>query len=683
MKSRWDPGIGVRLRQGVSDEERNPRWDYGGSIKSCNGIVENRGKEISGNLADRFLSLIIFMRRSMRYQGNNDVISYYTEIGIFQIWKIWDDCVDSVRGYGDLWQRKEEGYWFLYKGATQIVFFFIGLDFLFFTIQYSKGLIVIWFSMAQGQLVGSMGETRNGEGTRKRLKITVAHFDNSDLIKSCAKILVGRCMNPPAQEMKALLTNLLKIWKLEDRVIGKDLGLGKFQFEFEKEEDIEGVLQLQPYHFDFWMVAVAKWQPKRSPQFPSEIPFWVRVLGVSKEFRTVQAFESIGDAIGRVIEVDLDHMRVLVVVDAFKELCFETSVDFKGGEFYDGEEVPILLRYEKLIGYCEECGSLCHHEAKCPTMKGFKQNNERKMVAGEGNGGWHEGNKYDDRARSYKGVVLHGNGPQQSRERETREYYGKGKGKMVEDNSKWVKMGDRSNRRPSGNKGSNRGDAEASKQQPLRQGETRTSEQVAKKNGDPGRSTPQQTQFWSQEEAQEEGEIEEERTGNLLLPSQEFQAQLAKTQAVGNEVVSDPIEMESGLKQLQGLVEGNLKRGEDEIMEWEDLEVVGDLPEPTEEELAALNLEMEEYAAQDDTEIPPVKDKEEEQQVGDEALKQSTKKRLFKSTSSTVASSKMRSAKALASPRKRAPARTGTRMGETRGQQESKAANLLAVHQKP
>lgn len=145
----------------------------------------------------------------------------------------------------------------------------------------------------KGQLVGSMGELRNGEGTRKRLKITVAHFDNSDLIKSFSRILVGRCMNPPAQEMKALLSNLPKIWKLEDRVIGKDLGLGKFQFEFEKEEDMEGVLKLQPYHFDYWMIAVAKWQPKRSINYPSEIPFWVRVLGVSKEFRTVPTFESI------------------------------------------------------------------------------------------------------------------------------------------------------------------------------------------------------------------------------------------------------------------------------------------------------------------------------------------------------------------------------------------------------
>ncbi|KAJ4889263.1 Uncharacterized protein Rs2_29011 [Raphanus sativus] len=538
--------------------------------------------------------------------------------------------------------------------------------------------------MAQGQLLGSLGETRNGEGTRKRLKITVAHFDNSDLIKSCSKLLMGRCMNPQAQEMKALLSKLPMIWKLEDRVVGKDLGHGKFQFEFEKEEDIEGVLKLQPYHFDYWMIAVAKWQPKRSLNFPFEIPFWVRVLGVSKEFRTVEAFESIGDAIGRVIEVDLELMRVLVVVDAFKELCFETSVDFKGGEFYDGEEVPILLRYEKLFGYCELCGSLCHQEGICPTMKGFKHHNERKMEAGVGNGGWHEGHKYDDRARSFKGVVLNGPGAQQNRERDTRDYYSKGKGKMTEDNSKWVQKNEKGNRRTSAAKGNNRGEGEESKQRSVRREDMRSTDQEGRTSGNSGHITPQQTQVWSQEEAQEEGEIRNEGPGVQLPPSQGFQEQLAKTQAVGTEVVSDPVDTEYGLKQLQGLVEGHLKIGDDEVMDWDDLEGVDDLPDPTAEELAALNSAIEEHEALGDTEAPPVKGDEKGQQVGDEEMKHLTKKRLFKATLTTAASSKMRSAKALASPRKRAPVRTGTKAGDERYQQEIKvASNLIAVHKKP
>lgn len=217
--------------------------------------------------------------------------------------------------------------------------------------------------------------------------------------------------------------------------------------------------------------------------------------------------------------MDLELMRVLVVVDAFKELCFETSVDFTGGEFYDGEEVHILLRYEKLFGYCEECGSLCHHESKCPLTKGFKQNSERKTEVRQGSGSWNEGHKHDDRARSYKGVAIHENGAQQNRERDSREYHGKGKGKMGEEtDAKWVRKGDRSNRKPYGPNGNNRGDGEGSRSKSQMREESRPSDQEGNKPGVTEQKGDQQRQLWSHEDVEEEGEIRHEGRGHMMLP---------------------------------------------------------------------------------------------------------------------------------------------------------------------
>ncbi|XP_013605990.1 PREDICTED: uncharacterized protein LOC106312858 isoform X2 [Brassica oleracea var. oleracea] len=101
------------------------------------------------------------------------------------------------------------------------------------------------------QLIGMAGDGKNGEGNRKRLKVYVPHFDNSEIIKNYSKPLVGTGMNPVKQDIKALIVMLPKIWKIEDRVAGVDLGHGKFQFDFEMEEDIEVVLRMQPYHFDY------------------------------------------------------------------------------------------------------------------------------------------------------------------------------------------------------------------------------------------------------------------------------------------------------------------------------------------------------------------------------------------------------------------------------------------------
>ena len=109
--------------------------------------------------------------------------------------------------------------------------------------------------------------------------------------------------------MKALFTNLPNIWKLEDMVTGSDLGFGKFRFDFKMEEKLEEVLKQQPFHFDYWMLSQARWQPKQSRSFPSEIMFF----GIPLEFRTVPTFESIGGALGRVVAVDVTLNRVQVV----------------------------------------------------------------------------------------------------------------------------------------------------------------------------------------------------------------------------------------------------------------------------------------------------------------------------------------------------------------------------------
>lgn len=315
---------------------------------------------------------------------------------------------------------------------------------------------------------------RNGESMRKRLKISVPHFDNSELLKTYAKTLIGRCMNPPEQDMKALLQNLPKIWKMEDRVVGTDLGFGKFQFDFQSEEDIQTVLMLQPFHFDYWMLALAKWHPGNSQAFPSEIPFWVRVVGIPMAFRTVDTMQSIGDAIGRTVALDVKHCRVQVVVDGFSTLCFETTIDFKGGVFYAGEEASIALRYEKLFGYCQTCGSLCHKEEKCPLKAPATASEQVKPDIREDNGGWIECGKHDERARSYKGVLLNGTGNQHGKERDAREYYGKGKGKMDERaEAKWVRTADRGNKKHYNGKGKYNREGESARNRPIQQEEAK------------------------------------------------------------------------------------------------------------------------------------------------------------------------------------------------------------------
>ncbi|XP_024010391.1 uncharacterized protein LOC112085413 [Eutrema salsugineum] len=249
--------------------------------------------------------------------------------------------------------------------------------------------------MSQSNLLKHQGSGSQSSVSQKRMRITVPHFDNTKLIEAYAKTLIGLCMNLQMQDMKALLYMLPRIWKMEDRVAGADLGLGRFQSDFDREEDIKEVMKMEPFHFDYWMLSLVRLSPIVDPSYPSQIKFWVRVIGVPLHFWADLTFRTIGKGIGDVKAVNLDEGKIQVVIDGFKPLCFETLV-----EFHSGEETTVYLRYERLFGFCRICLSLCHDQQKCPTNAVFgeqKSGEDRFDDPQQGTGG-----------ASYKTAVTYG-----------------------------------------------------------------------------------------------------------------------------------------------------------------------------------------------------------------------------------------------------------------------------------
>ena len=124
----------------------------------------------------------------------------------------------------------------------------------------------------------------------------------------------------------------------------------------------------------------------------------------------------------------------------------------------------------------------------------MKQSPKRKRENRDGNSGWFEGGKHEVRARSYKGVVINGNTGNQQKERDGREYYGKGKGKMVEENDhKWRCVAEKGNKSSLNNRGNYRRDGEGSRQRMPRRDEARVVTQEERGRGIPGQVTGQVT----------------------------------------------------------------------------------------------------------------------------------------------------------------------------------------------
>ncbi|KAG2253624.1 hypothetical protein Bca52824_083760 [Brassica carinata] len=241
--------------------------------------------------------------------------------------------------------------------------------FLALSLGFFLSLIHFVFTMSQGNWITKSGG-KKVEVAKPGLRITVPQFDNSELIASYSKTLIGRCMNPQKQDMKIFLFLLPRIWNVEGRVAGVDLELGRFQFNFDLEEDISRTI-------------------------------WVRVMDIPLQFRAAPIFQSVGEALGQVQgQLDLVGGRVCVELDGFKPLIFSVSIELE-----EGVEIMVTWRYEKLFGFCRECFQLTHDQSRCLTLQ--KGDTESSMARG--------GVPDGANATSYKAAVTTGNMPQDDR----------------------------------------------------------------------------------------------------------------------------------------------------------------------------------------------------------------------------------------------------------------------------
>ncbi|KAH0893898.1 hypothetical protein HID58_056327 [Brassica napus] len=188
----------------------------------------------------------------------------------------------------------------------------------------------------------------------------------------------------------------------------------------------------------------------------------------------------------------------------------------------------------------------------------------------------------------------------------------------------------------------------------------------------------------------EEGEIRSAEERVATIPSQKFQEELAKTQADGIEAISDPTDAEQGLVTVQGMLEDQGELDDEDVMDMDEIKAhllengidmdAEDFMENLSEGVAEEVIK--ESNGKEEEEVASVE--EEQGQIGGGAgKKQGLRKCMFKPTLSTVGSSKMRVFNALASPRKRAGAKTGTRQGDTNKQTEIKGhLNPKSGHQK-
>ncbi|RID75131.1 hypothetical protein BRARA_B02189 [Brassica rapa] len=199
--------------------------------------------------------------------------------------------------------------------------------------------------------------------------------DNSALLQKYSLTLIGWVTNQTTQKVWSLIPFFTEHWKSDTRPVGADLGNGMFQFQFEKEEDLLALLEKRPYHYSRWMVIVQRRESTVSKDFPSLIPFWIKVQGIPIHLWSEETVTDLGENIGLFdkMEITQTSVRMRVHVNGLLPLIKSSVI-----EYSSGDEVTATFVYEKLERHCSKCFRLDHEVRYCLVAK--HQDREAKAL---------------------------------------------------------------------------------------------------------------------------------------------------------------------------------------------------------------------------------------------------------------------------------------------------------------
>jgi hypothetical protein len=187
---------------------------------------------------------------------------------------------------------------------------------------------------------------------------------------------VGKVCSPRKLVIGALERAMQRAWGLHGSAHFKEIGDNRFVVRFTSEGDWKHAMKNGPWQFDFNVILLKEYDGSIRP---SDITFdsldiWVRVLDLPMDMMNSVYGELIGGWIGRYIHTDVDEdgiawgkdlrIRVAVRVDQplVRGVPLKSSAEDEDSNWFD-------LKYEKVLHFCFDCGSLVHSDEGCSAEK--------------------------------------------------------------------------------------------------------------------------------------------------------------------------------------------------------------------------------------------------------------------------------------------------------------------------
>ncbi|XP_018460221.2 uncharacterized protein LOC108831158 [Raphanus sativus] len=216
------------------------------------------------------------------------------------------------------------------------------------------------------------------DGIRRAMQDIDLGFNNApfvlpaEVVRQAAEensfILIGRPVMPRRQNLRAIVATMPRNWGFEGIVRGRVTEGRRFQFVFPSEEALETVLRRGPWAYAERMLVLQRWTPLMDMELLNFIPFWIQDRGIPFQYMNREVIVNIARLMGQYIQMDYNEevggrqefVRIRLNWNVAHPVCFQQHF-----RFTLGVNTLLRFRFERLRGFCEECGMLTHDSGAC------------------------------------------------------------------------------------------------------------------------------------------------------------------------------------------------------------------------------------------------------------------------------------------------------------------------------
>ncbi|XP_070005255.1 uncharacterized protein [Nicotiana sylvestris] len=159
------------------------------------------------------------------------------------------------------------------------------------------------------------------------------------------------------------------LWKPTEDFQMIDLGEDYYIIKFKNKDNMEKAIQQGPWFINGNFLSITEWKPNfvASKERLTTTAVWVRLPQLPTEFNDGKILEKIGNAIGRLLKIDVCISTTLR--GRYARLCVELPLEIPVQPFlYIGQHKQ-HIHYEGDNFLCTNCGRLGHITKQCSFIK--------------------------------------------------------------------------------------------------------------------------------------------------------------------------------------------------------------------------------------------------------------------------------------------------------------------------